>query len=174
MRYSAAMTDPEASPILAALDRINALLDSPDESTVATSMRFPANLRDAAALAVEHLGLASSTTQLAAAGLRQVLEATVNTAVLEEHFRQYPEDRPTLAEVAQALAALDGHPLADRPDLIAQAAEAVVQLHPAADGDDVLLFAEGRYLASTSTGPGRTAKTTTKATRVPAKARRSA
>jgi hypothetical protein len=45
-------------------------------------------------------------------------------------------------------AEIDGNPLADRPELIRQAADAVIKRRPDADADDVLLWAEA--LASTN------------------------
>ena len=48
------------------LDEISRLLDADDDATVSISMRLPVALRDAAALAVAHLGVASSTTSLTA------------------------------------------------------------------------------------------------------------
>lgn len=129
---------------LAVLDQINHLLDATDASTVNTSMRLPATLRDAAALAVEHLGVASSTTTLTAGALRSALETAVMAAALEAHYRRYPDAKPSLAEVALALAAQDGSPLADRMDLIEGAAAEVSARHPDADADDVLLWAEAQ------------------------------
>lgn len=127
------------------LDQINALLDSDDDgSTVNTSMRLPANLRDAAALAVERLGLAPSTTTLTATALRSVLETAVMGAALQAHYHQHPDARPSLAEVALAAAAQDGSPLAEHPELIERAAEEIVARHPDADADDVLLWAEAQ------------------------------
>lgn len=127
------------------LDQINALLDQDDDgSTVNTSMRLPANLRDAAALAVERLGLAPSTTTLTATALRSVLETAVMGAALEAHYDQHPDARPSLAEVALAAAAQDGSPLAERPELIERAAEEIAARHPDADADDVLLWAEAQ------------------------------
>lgn len=134
---------------LAVLDRINELLDAEDSSTVNTSMRLPKTIRDAAALAVEHLGIAPSTTTLTAFALRAVLETAVMDAALQAHFRAHPDARPSLAEVALALAAQDGSPFAERPDLIERAAAEVVARHPDADGDDVLLWAEAQRAAST-------------------------
>jgi hypothetical protein len=133
---------------LAVLDRINALLDADDDATVNTSMRLPAALRDAAALAVRHLGVASSTTTLTAAALRDALHTAVMAAALEAHFRQHPDARPSLAEVAQALAAQDGSSLAERPDLLERAAEQVIARRPDADADDVLLWAEAQLAAT--------------------------
>jgi len=81
------------------LTRIHELLEQADDETVNTSMRLPAALREAAALAVSELGIAASTTTLAAEALRARLEA-------------------------------------------------IVERHPDADADDVLLWAEA--LASTA------------------------
>jgi hypothetical protein len=126
------------------LDEINRLLDSTEEATVNTSMRLPAALRDAAALAVHRLGAAPSTTNMTATALRQALEALVMETALRLHYQQHPAAEPTLAEVALALAAQDGSALAERPDLVSAAAEAVRARHPAADADDVLLWAEAQ------------------------------
>ncbi|HSL56783.1 MAG TPA: hypothetical protein VK866_02975 [Acidimicrobiales bacterium] len=128
----------------AVLDQINQLLDDDDATTVNTSMRLPANLRDAAALAVEQLGAAPSTTTMTATALRRALETLVMEHALRLHYDEHPHARPSLAEVARALAAQDGSPLADRPDLIESAAVAVLARHPDADADDVLLWAEAQ------------------------------
>lgn len=131
------------------LAQINRLLDEGDATTVNTSMRLPANLRDAAALAVDQLGAAPSTTTMTATALRRALETLVMEWALRLHYDEHPEMHPGLAEVAHALAVQDGSPLADRPDLIDSAAEAVLARHPDADADDVLLWAEAQ-LAATS------------------------
>ena len=129
---------------LQVLDEINRLLDADGDATVNTSMRLPAALRDAAALAVRHLGVAGTTTSLTAAALRRALETAVTEAALEAHFEQHPHTRPALADVALALAAQDGSPLADRPELLERAAAQVLASHPDADADDVLLWAEAQ------------------------------
>jgi len=130
---------------LQVLDEINRLLDADGDTTVNTSMRLPETLRDAAALAVQHLGVAGSTTSLTATtALRRALETAVTEAALEAHFEQHPHMRPSLAEVALALAAQDGSPLADHPELLERAAAQVVARHPDADADDVLLWAEAQ------------------------------
>lgn len=123
---------------------IGSLLDVQDDRTVGTSMRIPESLRDAAALAVEHLHVAQSTTALTADALRSRLEAIVLQAALDSHYRESPRARPSLGDLAVAAAELDGHPLATRPDLLRRAAEAVVRIHPGADADDVLLWAEAQ------------------------------
>ena len=134
---------------LAILDEINCLLDADGAATVNTSMRLPVALRDAAALAVQHLGVAGSTTGLTAAALRRALQTAVTEAALEAHFAQHPHARPSLAEVALALAAQDGSPLADRPELLERAATQVLASHPDADADDVLLWAEAQLAVPT-------------------------
>ncbi|MDZ7678219.1 MAG: hypothetical protein U5K29_06685 [Acidimicrobiales bacterium] len=130
------------------LEQINQLLDAGDTATVNTSMRLPSNLRDAAALAVEQLGAAPSVTTMTATALRRALETLVMESALRLHYDENPDARPSLAEVAQALATQDGSPLADRPDLIASAAEAVLARRPGADADDVLLWAEAQLALS--------------------------
>lgn len=82
--------------------------------------------------------------------LRRAWDTAASDIALEQHYAKHPQARPSLAEIAQALAAQDGSPVADRPDLIASAAEAVVARHPDADADDVLLWAEAQ-LAITAT-----------------------
>ena len=134
---------------MAALDEINHLLDEASDETVNTSMRLPAYLRDATALAVTHLGVAASTTMLTAAALRQALETAVMDAALQAHYAQHPDVRPTVADVALALAAQDGSSLAARPELIHAAAAAVLARHPDADADDVLLWAEAQQAVLT-------------------------
>lgn len=129
---------------LTILDRINDLLDVEDDSTVNTSMRLPVALRDAAALAVERLGVAPSTTTLTAAALRTALETAVMEASLEAHYERHPGARPSLAEVALALAAQDGSPIAHRPEVIERAAAEVTARRPGAGADDVLLWAEAQ------------------------------
>jgi len=130
------------------LDQIIALLDSDDAETVNTSMRLPTTLRSAAALAVEHLGIAASTTTLTAAALRSSIETAVMEHALADHFDQYPAARPTVAEVAHALALQDGSPLAARPDVIERAAKDVLRRHRGATPDDVLLWAEAQQALS--------------------------
>ncbi len=67
---------------------------------------------------------------------------------LRLHYEQHPAAKPTLGEVALALATQDGSPLADRPDLIASAAEAVATRRADADADDVAAQIQG----ATTTG----------------------
>jgi hypothetical protein len=136
--YIAAVTREEA------IDRINELLDSTDPATTNTSMRIPNALREAAALAVNELGVAPSATVLAANALRMRLEGAVVLAALDLHFEKYPEARPSLADLAIALAEIESSPLARQPDLLVQSAAEIQQRHPHAEPQDVLLWAEAR------------------------------
>lgn len=131
---------------VAVLDRLNLLLDASDGSTSNTSMRLPTSLRDAAALAVAELGLAPSTTALTAGALRVALETAVMRAALDEHYRQHPQARPSLAEVALAMAEQTGSPLAEQPAVLTSAAEQLLTRHPDADAHDVLIWAEAQSL----------------------------
>ena len=123
------------------------LLDRAGGDAVGTSVRLPGNLRDAAVVATE-LGLAESTTDLTVRGLRDRLEAFAQRAILDEHYRQHPDARPDLADIALATAELDGDPLAARPDVIRRAAEDVAALRTDPTSDDVLLYAAGLAAAS--------------------------
>lgn len=127
-----------------AIDRIGKLLDDAGTETANTSMRLPTALRDAAAIAVEELGAAPSTTALTAEALRTALDALVMQAALDAHFVQHPESRLTLGELAIAAAELDGHPLAADPARLRDAAGQIVRRRPDADADDVLLWAEAQ------------------------------
>lgn len=132
---------------LRVLDRLNALLDASEEGTVNTSMRLPTSLRDAAALAVEQLQLAPSATALTAAALRHTLETAAMQAALDSHYRTTPAARPSVADVAQALAEQEASPVAEHPEAVARAAEELLSRRPDADAHDVLLWAEAQLAA---------------------------
>ncbi|HEY0936641.1 MAG TPA: hypothetical protein VGD91_23275 [Trebonia sp.] len=127
-----------------AIERISQLLDSDMAETSNTSMRIPTALREAAALAARELKTAPSATALTTMALRAALEAAVMRAALDEHYRQYPEARPDLADIAIATAELDGNPLAADPERIRQAAAEITAVHPSPEPEDVLLWAEAR------------------------------
>jgi hypothetical protein len=131
-----------------AIERISQLLDSDMSKTSNTSMRIPTALREAAALAAKELNAAPSATALTTMALRSALEAAVMRATLDEHYAQYPEARPGLAEIAIATAELDGNPLAADPDRIRRAATEIAAAHPHPEPDDVLLWAEARAFPS--------------------------
>jgi len=67
-------------------------------------------------------------------------------AVLDDHYERHPQFRSSLADLAVAAAELDGHPLSAEPNRLRQAAAEIVERHPQASADDVLLWAEARTL----------------------------
>lgn len=129
------------------IDQIGALLDSDDSAGAVTSVRIPEPLRQALTLATDHLGFAATATSLTAAALRDALEACVLGAALEAHYAEFPAARPSIVDIAEALAAQDGSPLAERRDLLAVGAEALLARHPAADARDLLLWVEAQDVA---------------------------
>jgi hypothetical protein len=131
---------------LAALDRIIELLDAPEGPTVNTSMRLPDTLREAVALAVGALDLAPSTTTFTADAMRTELNRVVLRAGLDALYEEYPDARPTLAQVTLARAQQDGHPSADEPHTIERAVGALGAARPGVelDPDDVLLWIDAQ------------------------------
>lgn len=131
-----------------AIERISQLLGSDMTETANTSMRIPVALRDAAALAAQELGAASSATALTTMALRSALEAVLMQATLDDHYARHPGTRPDLADLAVAAAELDGHPLAAEPERVRQAAVELAARHPSPEPEDVLLWAEARAFPS--------------------------
>jgi hypothetical protein len=73
-------------------------------------------------------------------------------AALDEHYAQYPEARPDLADIAIATAELEGNPLAADPDRIRRAVSEITAAHPHPAPEDVLLWAEARAFPSRLVG----------------------
>jgi hypothetical protein len=138
----------ECVEISDAIERVGQLLDSDMTETSNTSMRIPTALRDAAALAARELKAAPTATALTTMALRSALEAAVMRAALDEHYAQFPESRPDLADIAIAAAEIDGNPLAADPDRIRRAATEITAAHPHPEPEDVLLWAEARAFRS--------------------------
>jgi hypothetical protein len=69
-------------------------------------------------------------------------DADMMQAALDEHYDQYPETRPSLADIAIAGAEIDGNPLAADPERIRRAAAEMAKAHLCPDPDDVLRWAE--------------------------------
>jgi len=126
--------------VLVSLQDLVDALDATDAQSVSSSVRQPGALQRALRAAVE-LGFASSANDGINSSLRIQLDAFAQRLALDQHYAEYPDARPTLAEVALELARLDHDSIADHPDLIAQAAREVVTYRPDADADDVLLWA---------------------------------
>ncbi len=134
------------------LDDLIVALDDVDAPTTTTSVRQPTSLRTALQIGIE-LGLAPNANDATNQALRALLDAFAQRLALDEHYAQHPGSRPTLAEVARALAVLDRSPLVDRVDLLEQAEREVRAYKAVPDGEEVLLWAtsllvgEGRATA---------------------------
>jgi hypothetical protein len=87
------------------------------------------------------LGLAPNANDAANSAVRARVDAFAQRLALDEHYKAHPDARPALHEVAHALAVLDRHPLAERMDLLRQAAHEALLHKEDADADDVLLWA---------------------------------
>jgi len=126
---------PIEADLFALLDRLDG-----DGPTVVSSIRQPAALKEALKVAVG-LGLDANANEATVQALRDRLEAFAQRRALDAHYAAHPEARPSLAEVAQAAAELDGDPLANEPALIRRAAKEIEAIRPGATADDVLVYA---------------------------------
>ena len=128
---------PRDEDLFALLDRLEA-----DGPTVVSSVRQPAALKEAMKVAVG-LGLDANANDATVQAMRDRLEAFAQRRALDAHHTAHPEARPSLAELAQAAAELDGDGLADEPVLIHRAAQEIVAFRPRATADEVLVYAAG-------------------------------
>src|ERR1700722_8000536 len=128
---------PRNEDLFAWLDRFD-----PHGPTVVSSVREPVALKEALKVAVG-LGLDANANDATVQALRYRLEAFAQRRALDAHYAAHPEARPSLAELAQAAAELDGDPLAAEPALIHRAAKEIVAFRPGATADDVLVYAAG-------------------------------
>jgi hypothetical protein len=123
-----------------ALDELITALEDDSAATTTSSVRQTTGLRRAVAEAVK-MGLAGSANDLTNDALRAVLDAFAQRQALEQTYAERPELRPSLAEVAAALAVLDRSPVADRPDLLARAEQELQAWRPRVSAEDVLVWA---------------------------------
>src|SRR5262245_10654177 len=131
------MTNDEA--IRAVFD---ALTGMGEVETVVTSVRLPAGLRDAAKT-LQAMGVGPSFNEVLVQGARDRILVLARRAGLVGRYAEHAEIRPSVLAVAAGMAGLDGSPLADREDLLADAVAEleVVRGHVEFDADDVLLYA---------------------------------
>jgi len=123
------------------LDELSSAIDAIDDSpSSVTSIRQPEALRRAVQVAVE-LGWANNANEGTVEALREELVFFCRERALDAHIRKHPESAPTLEGVALALAELDHDPLADEPELIAQAAREILGFRPDAEPEEVLIWA---------------------------------
>lgn len=125
----------DAGEVAHALEQLDEVRES-----VVTSVRVPQGLRHAATV-LQDAGLISSWNELLVQGTRDRIEAIAHRAGLDAHYADHPELRPAVAEVALALARMDASELADRPELIEQAATELTAMRPDASADHVLTYA---------------------------------
>ena len=90
----------------------------------------------------------AARNEVAVDAVRDRVEAFAQSLALEEHFANHPHARPTLGDLAIAAAQLDGHPLADHHEFLRRCADEVADIRPDANGEDVLLYATGRQVAT--------------------------
>ena len=125
----------DAGSVARALEQLGS-----ERESVVTSVRVPQALRQAATI-LQEAGLISSWNELLVQGVRDRVEAIAHRAGLDAHYADHPQLRPDLAEVALALARMDGNDLAERPELIKQAATELIAIREDATADDVLTYA---------------------------------
>ncbi|MGH3564619.1 MAG: hypothetical protein ACRDRH_01020 [Pseudonocardia sp.] len=100
------------------LDRLHDALDRVGEGPGRpVSAHLDPALTEAAKAAVA-MGLADSVSALTGDALYLELRRLALGAALEEHYERYPEDRPSVAEVAHRMAVVRKLPIADRPNLL--------------------------------------------------------
>jgi hypothetical protein len=129
--------------VMELLDALADALADTDSASAVTSIRQPESLRHALRIAVD-LGFAPNANEAVNLVLRERLEVFIVEQALADHYRRHPEARPSLAEEAHALAIIDHSPLAERPEVFADAAAEVLCHDPSAHADDVLRWAELR------------------------------
>lgn len=95
-------------------------LGSGDQGSRSTSLRVPQPLHDALTAAVA-LGFEDSFNGAAGASIEAAVRDFAKDVALRLHYEEYPEDRPSRAEVAAARVRGTDDPLADRQDLLVRA-----------------------------------------------------
>lgn len=95
-----------------------------ENTTVVTSVRLPAALRDAVNAAVG-VGVDATVNDAWVTALRERLETVAQRLAFDLHYARFPDARRSLAEVAATAAHLDDNPLAQHePDLLRRATRA--------------------------------------------------
>ncbi|MCL2092049.1 MAG: hypothetical protein FWH11_12775 [Micrococcales bacterium] len=124
-----------------AIDRVIELLEEPTSDSSVTSVRIHSNIKQAQDLAREHLGLTEPMGDLVEQGIAEALRGLVFRSGLEAYLARHPQSRPTLADVAFALAEQDRDPLTELGRAVFQrAAEQIVADRPDASPDDVIIW----------------------------------
>jgi len=125
-----------------AIDRVIELLEEPASDSSVTSVRVRSTIKQAQEIAREHLGLTEPMSDLVEQGVREALRGLVFRSGLEAYLARNPQSRPTLADVAFALAEQERDPLVRElgPEAYQRAAEQIVQDRPDAGPEDVVVW----------------------------------
>ena len=117
--------------LLASLDELDQ-----DGDVKATSVRMPAALHHAVAIATE-LGMAESFTAATTDALALRVRAFARQQALAAHLVQFPHDQPDLEAVVRRRVSGTDHPAARHEEVTLAAAQRYEQRHPdwAATGD---------------------------------------
>lgn len=134
----------ESSAVTTFVDAVRAI-DRDERPGASTSVRRRPAVSEALSLAVE-LGVGDSANALNEEALVTHLRDVAHRLAVEAHYEQYPEDRPTRAQVASVRLRRRGDALADRVELL----ERAEQLLGDADGGPTVdeVIAAARALAA--------------------------
>lgn len=104
-------------------DLIDALYGPADReaSTKATSIRLPEQVHRAAQIATE-LGMAETFTAATTEALLDHIRAFVRQRALAGHLEAFPQDQPSLADVAMRRVEGTDHPASRHPEAVAEVA----------------------------------------------------
>lgn len=135
----------DAAEVTTFVDAVRAI-DDDDRPGASTSVRRRPAVSEALSLAVG-LGLGDSGNALNEEALIDRLRRAAHRLAVEVHYEQYPEDRPSRAEVAAVQLRRQGEALADRADLLDAAEQLLLDAGDQPTADEVI--AAARALAAT-------------------------
>jgi hypothetical protein len=121
-------------------------IDDDGRPGTSTSVRRRPAVNEALSLAVG-LGVGDSANALNEEAVVDHLRRAAHRLAVEAHYEQYPEDRPSRAEVASVQLRRRGDALADRADLLDGAEQLLVDAGDEPTTDQVI--AAARALAAT-------------------------
>ena len=124
MRYDVYRMAATLDDLLDALGALHA-----ETSSKATSIRLPEALHNAIQIATE-LGMDDSFTSATTHALTERVRDFARQQALAAHFAKYPEDVPSLADVAHRRVLGTDHPAASKPELVDTLASLVEQQWP--------------------------------------------
>lgn len=129
----------EAGEVDGFIEAVRAI-DDDDRPGTSTSVRRRPAVTEALSLAVE-LGVGDSANALNEAALVDHLRRAAHRMAVETHYRRYPEDRPSRAEVASVQLRRRGDALADRTELLMRAEQLLLDAGDEPTADQVVAAA---------------------------------